>query len=260
MSRSPSPKPCLRATDGWKAELAWSYDFHTATWRFTRDIETRFLKVTRDGWEPSLAAERAGSNGRSAASRSPAARRRRRRRRQVALTYRPPWTRRDRSSPRPIRRSWSPVLARGLRSFHETRVDDCAFEFTLDVALDLTRRRVEGGLVVPDTDFHDEHRHFTPRRALERLEAHRPQVEDLALCHGDYCPPNMLIDDEGRITGYLDLGELGVADRWWDLAVATWSVTWNLGPGWEELFLDAYGVRRDSERNAYYRLMYDMVS
>jgi kanamycin kinase len=37
-------------------------------------------------------------------------------------------------------------------------------------------------------------------------------------------------------------------------------VTWNLGPGWEELFLDAYGVRRDSERNAYYRLMYDMVS
>lgn len=32
---------------------------------------------------------------------------------------------------------------------------------------------------------------------------------------------------------------LGVADRWADLAVATWSTTWNYGPGWEEPVLDA---------------------
>jgi len=58
----------------------------------------------------------------------------------------------------------------------------------------------------------------------------------------------------------VDLGELGVADRWWDLAVATWSTTWNLGAGYEDLFLAAYGVERDRERMAYYRLLYDLVS
>ena len=78
------------------------------------------------------------------------------------------------------------------------------------------------------------------------------------MCHGDYCLPNILIE-EGRATGYLDLGELGVADRWWDLAAATWSLTWNLGPGFEELFLAEYGVVRDPARTRFYRLLYDLA-
>lgn len=258
--RLPIPHAVLVRHDGWKAELAWSYVAQTATWRLTRGIETRFLKVTVQGWEPSLAAERArlewavgrlpvpsvldaGADGVQ----------------WLLLTGLPG---RD-ATAHPLRRDPAklvPILARGLRAFHERPADDCPFDFTLDVALGLARRRVEGDLVVPETDFHDEHRHLTPQRALDHLEARRPQVEDIVLCHGDYCLPNVLIDDEGRITGYLDLGELGLADRWWDLAVATWSVTWNLGPGWEQLFLDSYGVGLDPERNAYYRLMYDMVS
>jgi kanamycin kinase len=68
----------------------------------------------------------------------------------------------------------------------------------------------------------------------------------------------VLISD-GRVSGCVDLGQLGVADRWWDLAVATWSVTWNLGPRWEDLFLDAYGVRRDPARVAFFRLLYDLL-
>ena len=63
-----------------------------------------------------------------------------------------------------------------------------------------------------------------------------------------------------EVTGYVDLGELGVADRWWDLAVATWSIAWNLEEGFEESFLSAYGVSPDPERISYYRLLYDLVS
>jgi len=55
------------------------------------------------------------------------------------------------------------------------------------------------------------------------------------VCHGDSCPPNVLLE-EGRATGYVDLGELGVADRWWDVAVGGWSVAWNFGPELEPLF------------------------
>ena len=32
------------------------------------------------------------------------------------------------------------------------------------------------------------------------------------VCHRDYCVPNMLFQD-GRVSGYVDLGGLGVADR-----------------------------------------------
>lgn len=53
--------------------------------------------------------------------------------------------------------------------------------------------------------------------------------------------------------------ELGVADRWWDLAAATWSLGWNLGPGFEEIFLREYGVEPDHERTRFYRLLYPLV-
>jgi kanamycin kinase len=62
------------------------------------------------------------------------------------------------------------------------------------------------------------------------------------------------------VTGFVDLGRLAVTDRWSDLAVATWSVTWNLGPGWEEEFLASYGVSRDREAVAFYRLAYDLIA
>jgi kanamycin kinase len=43
-----------------------------------------------------------------------------------------------------------------------------------------------------------------------------------------------------------------------DLAVATWSATWNYGISWEQRLLDAYGVAPDPERTSYYRLLYDL--
>jgi len=49
-------------------------------------------------------------------------------------------------------------------------------------------------------------------------------------------------------------------DRRWDLAVGSWSIIWNLGARWEELFLDSYGVARDSGRISFYRLLYDLVA
>ena len=65
---------------------------------------------------------------------------------------------------------------------------------------------------------------------------------------------------DGRWSGHVDLGLLGVGDRWADIAVATWSAEWNYGPGWEPLLLDAYGVQPDPERTRYYRLLWDLSS
>jgi len=60
-----------------------------------------------------------------------------------------------------------------------------------------------------------------------------PPVDRLVVCHGDACCPNTLLGPDGRWVAHVDLGQLGTADRWADLAVATWSTAWNYGPGWE---------------------------
>ncbi len=97
-------------------------------------------------------------------------------------------------------------------------------------------------------------RHLSYAAALAELDRLRPGIEDLVVCHGDYCLPNVMISG-GEVAGFVDLGELCVADRWRDLAVATWSVTWNLGPGFEDLFLASYGIERNEEAQTFYRLL-----
>jgi kanamycin kinase len=81
-----------------------------------------------------------------------------------------------------------------------------------------------------------------------------PPADQLVVCHGDACAPNTLISDDGSCAGHVDLDELGVADRWSDLAVATLSLSWNYpAGGQEDVLFDAYGVAPDRERIAYYR-------
>ncbi|HEU4747148.1 MAG TPA: phosphotransferase [Gemmatimonadaceae bacterium] len=104
-----------------------------------------------------------------------------------------------------------------------------------------------------------EHADLSAAAALRKLIVTRPVMEDLVVCHGDYCVPNILFR-RSALVGFVDLGELGTADRWWDLAVATWSLTWNFGPGYETIFLESYGVDPDEDRCQYYRLLYDVVS
>jgi kanamycin kinase len=152
-----------------------------------------------------------------------------------------------------------PLLAAGLRAFHETPIGDCPFRFGPAEAMADAARRVRDDLVRPE-DMHPEHAHLNPAAALAEAARLRPDREpDLVVCHGDYCLPNVLIEDR-RVTGFVDVGELAVADRWYDLAVGTWSVTWNLGPGCEELFLASYGVSADSQAIAFYRLIYDLAT
>ncbi|GAA1950781.1 aminoglycoside 3'-phosphotransferase [Agromyces allii] len=84
-----------------------------------------------------------------------------------------------------------------------------------------------------------------------------PPVDRLVVCHGDPCAPNTLIDVHGAFAGIVDVARLGIADRWADLAVGSWSLEWNFGDGHEPAFFEAYGVVPDARRIAYYRALWD---
>lgn len=85
-----------------------------------------------------------------------------------------------------------------------------------------------------------------------------PPADRLVVCHGDACAPNTLMTDDGAFSGHVDLGDLGVADRWVDLAIATMSLDWNYPAGdFSAELLDAYGVTVDTERVAFYRRAWD---
>jgi kanamycin kinase len=149
------------------------------------------------------------------------------------------------------------AIGAGLRGMHDALpVDRCPFSWSAADRVAATRRSASRGELDAAT-WNPDHQHLTAAEALERLDR-TPPVDTLVVCHGDSCAPNTLITDDGRWSGHVDLGALGVADRWADLAVATWSATWNYGPQWQGPLLEAYGVRPDPARTRYYRLLYDL--
>lgn len=147
------------------------------------------------------------------------------------------------------------VIGEGLRAFHDALpVADCPFEASAEERVADARRFAPQRA---GRTLHPDFAHLSQADALRRV-ADIPPVDLLVVCHGDTCAPNTLLSPDGRLAGHVDLGDLGVADRWSDLAIATWSTTWNYGAGWEQPLLDAYGIAPDAERTEYYRLLWEV--
>jgi kanamycin kinase len=152
------------------------------------------------------------------------------------------------------------ALGEGLRALHEALpAAGCPFSWAAEDRVADARQQAAAGRLRPSADWHETHQPLSVSAALD-LAAAIPPIDRLVVCHGDACAPNTLLSPDGRWSGHVDLGLLGTADRWADLAVATWSTEWNYGPGWERRLLDAYGVRPDTDRTRYYRLLWDLSS
>lgn len=140
------------------------------------------------------------------------------------------------------------AIGAGLRALHDALpVDECPWTWSVGDRIAVAEARAAAGH--PSDGWSVE--------ARARL-VDAPDHDRLVVCHGDACAPNTLLADDGSWAGHVDLGALGVADRWADLSIATYSLGWNYGPGYDHLVYEAYGVEEDAYRVAYYRLLWDL--
>jgi kanamycin kinase len=131
------------------------------------------------------------------------------------------------------------AFATGLRALHDRLpVEACPFSWSV------ADRVADAGLT---------------REDVIAAIGDEPSTDQIVVCHGDACMPNTLIGADGTWSGHVDMGRLGVADRWADLAVAHANIRWNLTADFQELFLATYGVDPDVERMRYYRELNDIA-
>ena len=72
--------------------------------------------------------------------------------------------------------------------------------------------------------------------------------EGFVLVHGDACLPNILFSND-VLSGFIDLGDVRIADPRVDFAAAVWSLDYNLGPGYGAAFLNEVGIPGTSEED-----------
>lgn len=159
------------------------------------------------------------------------------------------------------------LLAEGLKKLWSVDITDCPSDQRLSHKLRQAEYNVKNGLVdlnnvEPETFGENGFR--DPEALLAWLYDHMPEEESV-LSHGDYCLPNLFGARE-NVTGFIDLGRAGIADKWCDIALCYRSLSHNYSgkyaptaqnlTGYDEsLLFRMLGMKPDEEKLRYYILL-----
>lgn len=157
------------------------------------------------------------------------------------------------------------LLSKAMHMLWEVDITDCPGRMNLDKKLEMAAYHVEHDLVdmenvQPDTFGEDGFRN--PKELLSWLIENRPQ-EELVLSHGDFCLPNIFLT-ENKVSGFIDLGKMCVADKYQDIALCYRSLTDNLDGKYDgkvrkkldvDTFFNKLGITPDWDKIRYYILL-----
>lgn len=146
------------------------------------------------------------------------------------------------------------AFARFLRELHALPVEECPFDASHRMRLADARRNVAAGLVDED-DFDADHEGWSAAEVLAEVERLAPAAVERVVTHGDLSLGNLLLDVDGRVTGCIDVGRLGVADPYQDIAIL-WTNLGEFGERAQRLLLDELGIEEpDAGRLAFHRCL-----
>ncbi len=146
--------------------------------------------------------------------------------------------------------TWKPYLddpkrlcdttAQLLRKLHETAGEGCPVQDRTADYIGGAKRNFEAGIF--SNEFLSERwKHISPKEAWNIAQQARKSMKTDTLLHGDYCLPNIMLDN-WQFSGFIDLDGAGVGDRHIDLFWGVWTLQFNLKTDhYRERFLDAYG-------------------
>ena len=132
------------------------------------------------------------------------------------------------------------AFAAALRALHEQPCADCPVSDRMAEYFATVEKNYRAGTFDPSF-LPREAKGMSADEAYAYVMAHKDRFQSDCLLHGDYCLPNILLDD-WRFSGFIDLGNGGVGDRHVDLFWGVWTLEYNLKtPRYGSRFLDAYG-------------------
>jgi streptomycin 3"-kinase len=160
-----------------------------------------------------------------------------------------------------LRLAW-PSVVRAVRALHGLPTEQCPFDRGLASMISLAQATVREDRVkvayLPVAL-----QRTPPTQILTQIESELPlrlaqERDSLVVCHGDLCLPNILVDPStGQVQAFIDLGRLGTADPYGDIALllATARETWSdeaISARADRQFSEIYGTQLDAGRQDFY--------
>ena len=138
------------------------------------------------------------------------------------------------------------LFAERLLMLHQLDFSDCPMQNHTAWLIDTARRNMCTGNY-DKSNFPDSFGYKSPEEAWAVVESQSRFLQNNTLIHGDYCLPNILLDN-WQFSGFIDVGHGGVGDRHLDIFWGIWTLFWNLRTNnYRQRFIDAYGRNKVDE-------------
>lgn len=152
-----------------------------------------------------------------------------------------------------------------IRQFHDIDPVGLPHNHSLEQKLKHVEYCMEKQLINTD-HFERELKQYTIEEIYQKIQTYLPIEEDLVLCHGDICMPNIMMNGL-ELSGYIDIVGIGVCDRHLDLAIGLRSLRYNLelyryefNQEVVDLFLETYGIKElEKEKVEFYILLDELT-
>ena len=139
------------------------------------------------------------------------------------------------------------LYAELLYDLHQRDFTDCPVQNRIESYSALAFENYRTGNYDKDS-FPDSFGYASAEEAMAVIKKYGPSLKNDTLIHGDYCLPNVMLDD-WKFSAFIDVGNGGVGDRHIDLFWGAWTLWYNLKTNeYEDRFLDAYG-RQNFDRD-----------
>lgn len=149
------------------------------------------------------------------------------------------------------------ILKTAFDSLYSVDISSCPFNVSLSYRLETATKNVLDGLI-KDKDLKKEtlDRFGSVENLLKYLKENKIK-EELCFTHGDPSLPNIFAYDS-KFSGFIDMGECGIGDKWFDLAICEKSIIRNFGSEYARLLYDNLNIVRDKEKVDYYLLLLEL--
>lgn len=149
------------------------------------------------------------------------------------------------------------VISEAFKNLYSIDYSTCPFDVSLDYKLNLVSENIKRGLINYDNLSDDIKARFKSLDEILKYLYNNKFDEELCFSHGDTSLPNIFCKD-GKFSGFIDVGECGIADKWFDLAICQKSIRRNYGKEAIDKFYKELGIIPDTNKINYYLLMMEL--
>ena len=150
-----------------------------------------------------------------------------------------------------------PIIIDAFKTLYAIDINDCPFDVSLDYKLSVVRDNLDRHLIKEEDVDRDILKKYGSLEGIYEFLVNNKFKENLCFSHGDISLPNIFAKED-ELSGFIDVGDSGIADRYFDIAIMTRTLIRNYGKEYVDIFYQSMGITPDKERIDYYLTMMEL--